>query len=345
MAVLANKQCFAKPFLKWAGGKNQLLNEVENRLPHELKTGEIDTYVEPFVGGGAVFFYIAQRYESIKHFYLLDINGDLVGCYNAIKHNVESLITELKLLQRRFFALEESEQEQFYLDIRKRFNIEKLSDFRVKTTAKLIFLNKTCYNGLYRVNRKDEFNVPFGGYRNPTICDADNLMNVSEVLQKAEIICGDFEKSEKYITKSTFVYFDPPYRPLNRTACFTSYSKEDFDENAQVRLSDFCRYVDDEGAKFLLSNSDPKNEDPQDHFFEDRYEGFTIDRVKANRAINCKAAGRGQINELLITNHEVSKWGMTQKFGLIGDNGVKQQNGCLSHLQEASYLYGEVVSY
>jgi DNA adenine methylase len=301
--TLAEKSTAAKPFLKWAGGKGQLIDEIEQRLPSELRTGEIDTYIEPFVGGGAVFFYIAQKYKSIKHFYLLDINGDLVGCYNAVKHDVEFLITELKLLQRRFSALEESEQEQFYLDIRKRFNSEKLCGFETKTAAKLIFLNKTCYNGLYRVNRKNEFNVPFGHYKNPTICNVKNLRATSEVLQKVQILCVDFENSDEYIDSKTFVYLDPPYRPISPTASFTSYSKDDFSEKDQIRLAKFCRRIDAKGAKFLVSNSDPKNENFRDHFFENQYRGFSIDRVKANRAINCKATGRGQINELLITNY------------------------------------------
>jgi DNA adenine methylase len=303
MAVIATKQCLAKPFLKWAGGKSQLLAEIGHRLPEELDTGEIDAYVEPFVGGGAVFFYIAQKYKSIKHFYLLDINGDLVGCYNAVKRNIESLIAELKSLQRRFFALGESEQEQFYFDIRKRFNSEKLSGFETKTAAKLIFLNKTCYNGLYRVNRKNEFNVPFGHYKNPTICDAENLLAVSEVLRKVQILCSDFEDSDKYIDKRTFVYLDPPYRPISPTASFTSYSKDDFSEKDQIRLAEFCKRVHRKGARFLLSNSDPKNEDPRDHFFDDQYNGFKSDTVKAIRAINCIGAGRGAINELIITNY------------------------------------------
>ena len=303
MTLIVEKLCLAKPFLKWAGGKGQLIDEIEQRLPSELRTSEIDTYVEPFVGGGAVFFYIAQKYKSIKHFYLFDINGDLVGCYNAVKHNVESLIAELKSLQSKFFAFGQSEQEQFYLDIRKRFNIEKLSDFGVKTAAKLIFLNKTCYNGLYRVNRKDEFNVPFGHYKNPTICDVEKLLAASEVLRKVQVLRGDFEDSDKYIDEKTFVYLDPPYRPISPTASFTSYSKDDFSEKEQIRLAEFCRQIDTKGAKFLLSNSDPKNEDPRDRFFDDQYSCFTIYKVKATRAINCIGAGRRAINELIITNY------------------------------------------
>ena len=272
------------------------MTEIERRLPPGLKTGEIDTYVEPFVGGGAVFFIIVQRFENIKRFYLFDINNDLVNCYNTIKNDVDSLIDELRKLEREFLPLEKSARKDFYYRIRDEFNYDR-------DTAKLIFLNKTCYNGLYRVNRKDQFNVPFGYYKNPTICDAENLGSVSQVLQRAEIICADFEISDKYIDNKTFVYFDPPYRPLSPTASFTSYSKEDFDEAKQIHLSRFCRQIHGKGAKFLLSNSDPKNEDPKDHFFEDHYKGFSIDTVKAARLINCKASGRGQINELLITNY------------------------------------------
>ena len=294
IAVLTGK--LAKPFLKWAGGKGQLLIEIERRLPQGLKTGEIDTYVEPFVGGGAVFFHLAQRYENIKHFYLFDINNDLVNCYNAIKNDVDSLIDELRQIECEFLPLKISARKDFYYRIRDEFNSNRHA-------AKLIFLNKTCYNGLYRVNRKDGFNVPFGDYKNPKICDAENLENVSQVLQKAEIICADFEKSDKYIDDKTFVYFDPPYRPLSPTASFTSYSKDNFDEGEQIRLAQFCKHIHNKGAMFLLSNSDPKNEDPNDHFFEDHYKSFTIKRVKANRAINCKASGRGQINELLIINY------------------------------------------
>lgn len=295
-----------KPFLKWAGGKTQLLREIECRLPTGLRTGEIDTYVEPFVGGGAVFFHIAQRYESIKHFYLFDINEDLVNCYNAIKNNIQAIIAELEILQNTFLAKRtKPSRKDLYLSIRKEFNLEKVSHFGFATTAKLIFLNKTCYNGLYRVNKKGQFNVPFGDYKNPTICDPVNLLNVSRVLQKAEITCDDFVASDKYIDGKAFVYFDPPYRPLSPTASFTSYSKDSFSEKDQVRLAEFCQRIDKKGARFLLSNSDPKNEDPKDHFFENQYNGFMVDRVQATRVINCKAFGRGKIYELLIINHEV----------------------------------------
>lgn len=296
MSVVAERRCLAKPFLKWAGGKTQLLAEIERRLPAELQDGQIDTYVEPFVGGGAVFFYIAQKCECIEHFYLFDINEDLVNCYNAIKDDVDLLMEQLEILEQKFLKKNESAQKEFYYRVRKEFN-------RDRSSAKLIFLNKTCYNGLYRVNRKGEFNVPFGHYKKPRICDAKNLLNVSELLQKANVICGDFEESASNIDENSFVYFDPPYRPISRTASFTSYAKEEFDEKEQIRLARYCGRIDSEGAKFLLSNSDPKNEDPNEHFFEDEYKGFRIETVKASRVINCKASRRGLINELLIINY------------------------------------------
>jgi len=292
----------AKPFLKWAGGKTQLLDEIEKRLPNIFRTGEVTTYIEPFVGGGAVFFYIAQNYPSIKYFYLFDINNDLVNCYKTIQSNVYELIDALKKLESSFLSLNHTVRKNFYSEIRASFNQDKCKKNNLETVAKLIFLNKTCFNGLYRVNRKNGFNVPFGDYKKPKICDEKNLLAVSQVLQRAEIICGDFEKSEKYINKKTFVYLDPPYRPLNKTANFTSYSKDSFSEDDQLRLANFCKEIKKTGAKFLLSNSDPKNENKNDNFFENNFKGFDICSVKASRLINCKAIGRGQINELIITN-------------------------------------------
>jgi len=196
------------------------------------------------------------------------------------------------------FKRKRSSRRNFFYEIRTEFNTDRDS-------AKLIFLNKTCFNGLYRVNKKGGFNVPFGDYKNPNICDEENLRSVSEVLAKADIICDDFEETERYIDSDTFVYLDPPYRPISQTASFTSYSKDDFNDKDQLRLAEFCKRIDSKGAKFLLSNSDPKKENPKDHFFEDHYKkyGFNIEKVKASRLINCKASGRGQINELIITNY------------------------------------------
>jgi len=306
MTVAMDEKVKAKPFLKWAGGKGQLIDEIDKRLPHEeMQQGKIDTYVEPFVGGGAVFFHIAQKYPSLRHFYLIDINQDLVNCYKAVRDDVESLINELGLLQRTFLALDQTQRKEFYYRIRKEFNTEKADAFRTETAAKLIFLNRTCFNGLYRVNRRGEFNVPFGDYKNPRICDQENLEAAARVLRRAKVLHGHFGESRRYINERTFIYFDPPYRPISRTASFTSYSKDVFSEEQQIELAQFCKEVNARGVKFLLSNSDPKNEDPTDDFFERHYSepSFTIERVRASRAINCKGSRRGHINELIITNY------------------------------------------
>lgn len=304
MITTINKPITAKPFLKWAGGKTQLLDEIKERLPNGFSTGEITTYIESFVGGGAIFFYIAQNYPNIKKFYLCDINNDLVNCYKTVRSDVYRLIEFLKMLEGKYLSLDENGRKDFYLKIRRQFNLRKPGDNSPETCARLIFLNKTCFNGLYRVNSRNEFNVPFGGYKKPTICDKANLLAASAVLQKAKIFCCDFSKSVRYINKNAFVYLDPPYRPLSNTAGFTSYSKDNFSEQDQIRLAEFCKRINKIGAKFLLSNSDPKNENSEDRFFEDNYgrEIFRIERVNAIRAINCIGSKRGAIKELIITN-------------------------------------------
>jgi DNA adenine methylase len=301
------KTKFAKPFLKWAGGKGQLVDEIDSRLPQELRDGQIKTYIEPFIGGGAIFFYIAQEYPDIDNYVLIDVNKDLVNCYKAIQTNVEQVISELKLFEDLYFSLRTDEKRQaLFLKIRKSFNHEKDNSYSSQTAAKLIFLNKTCFNGLYRVNQSGLFNVPFGKYGKPNICPEDNLRKVAEILQKATILCGDFSCCREYVDKNSFIYFDPPYRPISKTASFTSYAKGDFSEEDQIRLADFCKWLTKKHVKFLLSNSDPKNENPKDSFFETHYpksEGFIIDRVKANRAINCKGDRRGVIAEILVRSY------------------------------------------
>jgi len=303
----------AKPFLKWAGGKTQLLDEIDIRLPNkEIESGQIDTYIEPFVGGGAVFFHIAQKYQNLRHFILLDINEDLVNCYNTVKNDPDMLIGELRRLERRYIKADETGRNALFYVIRDEFNLDRMP-------AKMIFLNKTCYNGLYRVNRSNEFNVPFGGYKNPTICDEKNLRAASIVLQNVEIITADFEESERYINKDSFVYLDPPYRPISKTASFTSYAKGDFTEEDQVRLADFCKRIKQKSAKFILSNSKPKNKEPNDCFFERYYEKICVNviAVKATRSINCQGDGRGEIDELMITNYEVSLWHRQEYYNIF----------------------------
>lgn len=303
---------FAKPFMKWAGGKTQLLQELEIRLPeHILLSKTIPKYVEAFVGGGAFFFYLKGNYD-VKESYIIDINRELIVGYVAIKNNPGDLIDALKKIRKKYFSMKTySARKKYFYELRDRynddmetFNYKRYSRKWIKRSSMLIFLNKTCFNGLFRQNSKGRFNVPFGNYKNPKICDEINIMAVHKCLKDTNIIWGDFYQSEKYIDSNTFVYFDPPYRPIKPTSNFTSYAKENFNEEDQKRLAGFYRKMSDTGAYLMLSNSDPKNERQNDDFFEELYRGFYIDRVLANRMINSKADKRGKIHELIITNYE-----------------------------------------
>lgn len=301
----------AKPFLKWAGGKGQLIETLASLLPIDLKNGQIKKYVEPFIGGGALFFHIAQNYPSIERFFISDVNQELILAYKTIKKNVEDLVSILVELENNYHQKQSEEQKAFFYEKRADFN-QKLASFRfddfqeswLERTATIIFLNRTCFNGLFRVNSKGEFNVPFGDYKNPKICDAENLRAVSNVLQRTEIVCADFAANYDFVDNETFVYFDPPYRPISKTASFTSYSKFDFDDESQRRLGEYFRLLSSKGAKLMLSNSDPKNENPNDHFFEDIYKDFHIERVNASRMINANSNGRGKIKEIVVMNYE-----------------------------------------
>ena len=290
----------AKPFLKWAGGKTQLLADIDKRLS---KLSNFDKYAEPFVGGGAVLFHVLANYP-IKQAYISDINADLINTYVIVKTQVEKLIKMLLLIEQEFLNKNEVQRKAYYYQKREKFNSLKVSQQtqKIEKASLFIFLNHTCFNGLYRVNRKGEFNVPMGAYRNPLICDADNLRRVSKLLQKVEIICADYKESINFIDKNTMVYFDPPYRPLTQTASFTSYTKEEFDDDAQIELAHYVGKVHSRHSKILLSNSDPQNVNLKDSFFDKLYSEFNIERVLATRMINCKHSARGKIKELLIAN-------------------------------------------
>lgn len=294
----------AAPVLKWAGGKSQLLPALNLRYPRALIDGKIDTYVEPFVGGGAVFFDIANQF-TFKKAYLFDINSELVMLYNVIKKSVEELIAQLTLLSEEFLSLDGIEREVFFYAIRARYNggSEGLSARHLLVrAAHTIFLNRTCFNGLYRVNSKGHFNVPYGRYSNPNIVIPDRLRAASYALSKASIIQADFAESAKYVEGNTFIYYDPPYRPLSMTSSFNSYAKENFNDHEQARLANMYKALHRRGVLQLLSNSDPTNyaEDP---FFDDLYEGYTIERVSAKRMINADASKRGSLREILVRNY------------------------------------------
>ena len=298
-----------KPFVKWAGGKNSLIPQLTKYYPFELKNGTIERYIEPFVGGGAVLIDILQKYE-VKEAYAFDINEDLINCYNVIKTNVENLIQELDKKEKEFLILDNDSRQQYFYDIRAEYNSYTLNeDIDVKRASEFIFLNRTCFNGLYRVNKDGKFNVPCGKYKNPTICDSNNLRNLSNLIKNVTFEYGDYKKSESFVNENTFVYFDPPYRPLSITSGFTSYTKEDFNDDNQKELANYFYRLDLKNAKLMLSNSNPKNVNKDDNFFENIYKGFVINEVSAKRMINANAKGRGEISELLITNYEEqSKW-------------------------------------
>lgn len=306
MQLLATK---AKPFLKWAGGKSQLIEQILQYLPNELTRGSIQRYVEPFIGGGALYFHIAQVY-NVEEYFISDVNEELIIAYKSIQKDVDSLIALLREMEQKYHHLTLNRQKEYFYTIRYELNEKRpsinFSEYDkswIERTAQIIFLNRTCFNGLFRVNSKGEFNVPFGKYKKPLICFEDNLRAVSELLRKAKIHLGDFTECERFVTSDTFVYLDPPYRPISKTASFTSYSKFDFDDASQLRLASFFRLLDKKGAKLMLSNSDPKNENPYDYFFDNTYQNFHIEQVRANRMINCNGDKRGAINELLIMNY------------------------------------------
>jgi DNA adenine methylase len=298
-----------RPFLKWAGGKTQLLNEFYKRLPEEIQKGKITRYAEPFIGGGAFFLSLNQKY-SFEHCMICDVNEELILTYKVIKTSVQQLIKNLGILESEYRSKDERDKKLLYYEVRHelnrrlpQINFQRFSPEWTEMAARIIFLNHTCFNGLFRVNRKGEFNVPFGKYKNPEICNGDNLNNVSALLKRTRIVPGDFTRCGTFVDDTTFVYFDPPYRPLNRTSLFTSYTKNGFSEEDQIRLVQFFRKLDKKGAKVMLSNSDPRNQDPNDTFFDDHFSDFTIERVPATRVINSNGDRRGKINELIITNY------------------------------------------
>lgn len=301
--VMATKMVKGKPFVKWAGGKGQLIEQLESLFPSEISSGKDITYIEPFVGGGAMVFYILEKYPNISRVIINDFNDHLVGVYRTIRDRPDELIEALSKLQNEYSACEGKDARRlYYLNNREIYNSGLVES--VERSALFIFLNRTCFNGLYRVNSKGEFNVPFGKSANPLICDAETIRRDSELLQRVEILQGDFEGVYERITGKAFVYFDPPYRPLPLTASFTAYSKDGFNDEQQKRLASFCRKLDREGHLWLLSNSDPSNTDASDRFFDDLYEGFEIKRVYASRAINSNAQKRGKITELAIRNYK-----------------------------------------
>lgn len=289
----------AKPFVKWVGGKSQLLEEIRKKYPQK-----IEKYCEPFVGGGAVLFDILQKFQP-NEVLINDINKELINTYFQVKDNCEGMIKQLDGLQTQYKKLGQEDRKVLFYEKRTRYNALKVNGDESENLEKatlFIFLNKTCFNGLYRVNSKGLFNVPFNNAKNPLICDAENLRLCSQVLQNVILKTGDYKECESFIDEKTFVYIDPPYRPLTQTSAFISYSENQFLDKEQIELAQFIDNIAKKGSIILASNSDPKNSNEEDNFFDNLYSNFEIERVSASRMINANPEKRGAISELLITN-------------------------------------------
>ena len=296
----------AKPFIKWVGGKGQLLEQLDEQLPANFADWQDVTYIEPFVGGGAMLFYMLQRYQNICHAVINDVNPDLTTCYCVVRDMPEELITACEEIQSAYNALQtEDARREFFLAVRDRFNEKNLDP--LENTTKFFFLNRTCYNGLYRVNKKGLFNVPFGKYANPQICDPITIRKDSELLQRVEIMTGDFEATFDRARGKTLFYFDPPYRPLSDTSSFNDYAKEAFNDDAQIRLKEYCDRINEAGFYFMLSNSDCKGKNEDDGFFDVLFQAYQIERVWASRSINSNPDKRGKLTEILVHNYRVTK--------------------------------------
>jgi DNA adenine methylase len=301
----------AKPFIKWVGGKGQLLHQFDKYYPSGLRNGTLKRYSEPFLGGGAVFFEVMQQFD-IESAYISDVNKDLVLAYWVVQQKPEQLIETLHEYQKRYDSTPIEARNELFLAIRAQFNQQRfevsykqLAANWIERAAQFIFLNKTCFNGLFRLNSTGGFNVPFGKYAKPTILDEPNIWAVSAVLQRAEIRIAAYNECYERVDSQSFVYFDPPYRPISKTSNFTTYSGSEFGDKDQIQLAAFFKKLDMErGAKLMLSNSDPKNENPNDDFFEQIFTNYKFYRVSANRAINCNGDKRGAINEIVITNYQ-----------------------------------------
>lgn len=293
-----------KPILKWAGGKTQLLSDISNAYPDGFGD-TINKFVEPFVGGGAVLFDVLSKYQ-LDEVYISDINAELINMYIMVRDHVDELIEILSAYQRDYFALDTEGRKDYYYNKRDEYNLliqNGQSQEGVESAALFIFLNRTCFNGLYRANRSGLFNVPTGDYANPLICNETNLRAVSEALENVQIVCADYSASINHIDQNTLVYLDPPYRPLKGRDSFTSYTEQDFDDSCQKALAGFIEEIDAKGAYIILSNSDPKNVDPDDDFFDDLFADYDIQRINAKRRINRNSDHRGYITELLIKNY------------------------------------------
>lgn len=271
-----------------------------------------------------MLFYMLQHYPNINHAIINDINPDLITCYRTVRDDPNELIASLQDIENTYLSLNTEEaRKEFFMVVRNRYNEKNLDP--IENTTKFFFLNKTCFNGLYRVNKKGLFNVPFGRYSNPTICNPETILKDSELLQRVEILNGDFEETFKYAQGNTLFYFDPPYRPLSDTSSFNNYAKEAFNDDAQIRLKKYCDRINDAGFKFMLSNSDVKSVNGEDNFFDVLYAAYQIERVLASRSINSNPNKRGKLTEILVRNYTETKNSATGNIFHFADQGLEQK--------------------
>lgn len=303
--VVKNKTVAAKPFVKWAGGKGNLLQKLEALLPADFDDHENITYIEPFVGGGAMLFHMLQTHRNIRRAVINDINPDLIRCYELIVKTPQVLIEQLKAIEQEFYSLPFESRNAMYYSYREKYNLEVLHPD--EQAALFIFLNHTCYNGLYRVNRAGKFNVPYGRYKKPVICNEKLLMADHHLLSSVELIIrqpGDYKLVQQNLSKShiNFLYFDPPYRPLSNTSYFKEYSNSPFNDEQQIELKQFCDRLWNRDYLLMLSNSDSHNADGTS-FFDNLYAGYDIQRILAPRFINANPEKRKNQTEVVIRNY------------------------------------------
>lgn len=295
----------AKPFVKWAGGKTTLIKHLVDYLPSDFEEQQEVTYIEPFVGGGAMLFYMLSHYPNIKHAIINDVNSDLINCYLLIKNNPTKLIQLLNNISERYYQLTSIEDKtKFYYIMREKYNE---SDISIEERAAcLMFLNKTCFNGLYRVNKNGKFNVPFGKYKKPNICDEKMILAVHDVLKIVDIYVGDYQNISQYIGKNyNLIYLDPPYRPLSGSSCFIEYTRNTFDDKEQEKLKSYCDLLTQKGCRIMQSNSCSLDNNGE-LYFANLYHTYHIKQIKAHRFINAHVGKREKETELLIMNYSDS---------------------------------------
>lgn len=291
-----------KPLLKWAGGKSQLIPQIQMHLPSYVHKRDF-CLIEPFFGGGAFGFWALENLPYLKKLIINDINQDLIRVYRAIQQHPNELLEELYKLQTAYDKLTDLESKKpFYYKKRDLFNHR--SQNTIIQASLFIFLNKAGFNGLYRVNKNNEFNVPIGSYKQPKFFDKELILSLSNYFQNIMILSGDYGQTLNHLPSDMpcLFYIDPPYRPISNTSSFTAYANNEFNDDEQIRLARFCRKIDELGYQFILSNSDPKNHDIHDDFFDNLYIDFQINRINARRSISANGNSRGQVNELLICN-------------------------------------------